>query len=139
MFSWYLGLIFLFGHDLEFLIFYSAVSLFSRMLASRNESIKEYPNYASTILTGCSILLALVLSSFGKLVHILMLIWNFNELEYSWLVNASVLTSNAEALSALLRLDYWRAYLVLGLSVGIKLLFQTGYTYVDANFPVILF
>jgi len=28
-----------------------------------------------------------------------MLIWNFNELEYSWLVNASVLTSNAEALA----------------------------------------
>lgn len=81
----------------------------------------------------------MVLSSFGKLVHILMLIWNFNELEYSWLVNASVLTSNAEAIAALLKLNYWRAYLVVGSAVAFKLLFQTGYAYIDAHFPVILF
>ncbi|KAJ3403143.1 hypothetical protein HDV05_008043 [Chytridiales sp. JEL 0842] len=44
--------------------------------------------------------MALVLSSFGKLLLIAMVIWDYNELEYSWLVNLLVLTSNLEALSA---------------------------------------
>ncbi|KAJ3401196.1 sterol homeostasis protein, partial [Chytridiales sp. JEL 0842] len=43
--------------------------------------------------------MALVLSSFGKLLLIAMVIWDYNELEYSWLVNLLVLTSNLEALS----------------------------------------
>ena len=98
----------------------------------------------------CSILLALMLSSFGKLVHILMLIWNFNEMEYSWIVNGSVITSNAEALRgrprpscgvlravALFRTSYWKAYGILAVSVGVKLLFQLGLSYYDAKFPII--
>lgn len=86
-----------------------------------------------------SVLLALVVSSFGKLVHILMLIWNFNELEYSWLVNASVLTSNAEALCALFKTNYWKAYSILAISIGIKLFFQFTLSQYDSKFPVILF
>ena len=70
----------------EFFIYLSAVLLSSRLFISNIGSNKD-------------ILLALVLSSFGKVLHIFMLIWNFNELEYSWLANASVLTSNAEALA----------------------------------------
>ncbi|KAJ3217753.1 sterol homeostasis protein [Dinochytrium kinnereticum] len=36
---------------------------------------------------------------FGKLLLILMVIWDYNELEYAWLVNVLVLISNLEALS----------------------------------------
>lgn len=84
-----------------------------------------------------------------------MLVWNFNELEYSWLVNASVLTSNAEALAgkiistvhtilliccvALFKTSYWRAYGILGVSVGVKLAFQLLMSHYDTMFPVILF
>ncbi|KAI8838629.1 Arv1-like family-domain-containing protein [Chytridium lagenaria] len=43
--------------------------------------------------------IALIVSSFGKLLLILMVIWDYNELEYAWLVNVLVLISNLEALS----------------------------------------
>jgi hypothetical protein len=48
--------------------------------------------------------MALILSSFGKLLLILMVIWDYNELQYSWLVNLLVLTSNVEALSGSLKM-----------------------------------
>jgi len=111
---------------LEFLIFHQAVRRTSRLILGYRESGKD-------------VLLALVLSSFGKLVHILMLIWNFNELEYSWLVNAGVLTSNAEALCVLFRTTYWKAYLILGISVAFKIVFQSLLSHYDSQFPVILF
>ena len=42
----------------------------------------------------------LIISSFGKMLLILMVIWDYTGLEYSWhLVNLIVLTSNIEALS----------------------------------------
>ena len=43
--------------------------------------------------------MALIISSFGKILLILMVIWDYNELEYSWLINIVVLTSNVEALA----------------------------------------
>jgi hypothetical protein len=41
----------------------------------------------------------LIVSSFGKLLHILMVIWDYRGDEYSWILNPFVLTSNAEAIS----------------------------------------
>ncbi|ORX60282.1 Arv1-like protein [Hesseltinella vesiculosa] len=43
--------------------------------------------------------MTLVISSFGKMLLILMVIWNYEQLEYSWLVNLITLASNVEALS----------------------------------------
>jgi uncharacterized membrane protein YccC len=43
--------------------------------------------------------MALIVSSFGKMLLILMVIWDYKQLEYSWLVSIIVLTSNIEALS----------------------------------------
>lgn len=43
--------------------------------------------------------MALIISSFGKMLLILMVIWDYKQLEYSWLVNIIVLASNTEALS----------------------------------------
>ncbi|KAL0073872.1 Arv1 protein [Phycomyces blakesleeanus] len=43
--------------------------------------------------------MALIISSFGKMLLILMVIWDYKQLEYSWLVSIIVLVSNVEALS----------------------------------------
>lgn len=43
--------------------------------------------------------MALIISSFGKMLLILMVIWDYKQLEYSWLVSIIVLASNVEALS----------------------------------------
>ncbi|KAI8050173.1 Arv1-like family-domain-containing protein [Gilbertella persicaria] len=43
--------------------------------------------------------MALIISSFGKMLLILMVIWDYKQLEYSWLVNIIVLASNTEAMS----------------------------------------
>jgi hypothetical protein len=45
--------------------------------------------------------MALIVSSFGKMLLILMVIWDYKQLEYSWLVSIIVLTSNIEALSGM--------------------------------------
>lgn len=45
------------------------------------------------------IAMTVIISSFGKLFLTLMVIWDYNELEYSWLVNIFVMTSNYQALS----------------------------------------
>ncbi|KAI9312291.1 Arv1-like family-domain-containing protein, partial [Dichotomocladium elegans] len=42
--------------------------------------------------------MALIISSFGKMLLILMVIWDYKQLEYSWLVSLIVFASNAEAL-----------------------------------------
>jgi hypothetical protein len=43
--------------------------------------------------------MALIISSFGKMLLIFMVIWDYKQLEYSWLVSIIVLASNTEALS----------------------------------------
>jgi hypothetical protein len=45
--------------------------------------------------------MALIISSFGKMLLILMVIWDYKQLEYSWLVSIIVLASNTEALSGI--------------------------------------
>lgn len=49
--------------------------------------------------------MALIVSSFGKMLLILMVIWDYKQLEYSWLVSIIVLTSNIEALSGITKLN----------------------------------
>ena len=56
----------------------------------RKERKKVRYNYVS---------MALIISSFGKMLLILMVIWDYKQLEYSWLVGVIVLASNTEALS----------------------------------------
>lgn len=49
--------------------------------------------------------MALIISSFGKMLLILMVIWDYKQLEYSWLVSIIVLASNTEALSGMIDQD----------------------------------
>ena len=71
---------------LEFFIVHLVIRLMVFITVAK--PIVKY-NYLST---------ALIISSFAKLLLILMVIWDF-DLEYSWLVGIIVLSSNAEALS----------------------------------------
>jgi uncharacterized membrane protein YccC len=50
--------------------------------------------------------MALIISSFGKMLLILMVIWDYKQLEYSWLVSIIVLASNTEALSGKIHVIY---------------------------------
>lgn len=62
----------------------------------RNEKKSVKYNYVS---------MALIISSFGKMLLILMVIWDYKQLEYSWLVGVIVLASNTEALSGIVCID----------------------------------
>lgn len=68
--------------------------------------------------------LALMLSSFGKLLFILMVIWDYQDLEYNWLVNIIVITSNAQAMSALHNINMFRALLLAIMGSICRLLVQ---------------
>jgi len=55
---------------------------------NNNKSMIRY-NYVNT---------AIIVSSFGKSISILMAIWDYKDIKYSWWVNLFVFTSNVEAL-----------------------------------------
>ncbi|KAI9342744.1 Arv1 protein [Zopfochytrium polystomum] len=65
--------------------------------------------------------MALMISSYGKLLLIMMVIWDYDELNYAWLINLFVLTSNLEALSALLNTSYFRILMILGFGLMTRL------------------
>lgn len=46
-----------------------------------------------------SVIAGLILSSFGKFLHIVMIIWDYHDMEFEFLINLIVFTSNLEALS----------------------------------------
>jgi hypothetical protein len=71
----------------EHAAFHAGVQLAMRWRFHGRYAIIKY-NYLS---------MALIISSFTKLISLLMAIWNYVHLEYSWLLNCLVLTSNAEA------------------------------------------
>lgn len=74
---------------LELLIFHSTALLVARRLSPRVDS--------------SLISLALIISSYGRLLHLLMVIWDEGPRgEYGWILNPFVLTSNAEAIMVIL-------------------------------------
>ena len=106
----------------EFLAFHLGVRLLTR---SKKEAGK--------------LSVGLIISSFGKLLHILMVIWEYNDLEYSWLVNTIVYTSNAEVISIFFDQKYWKAYLVLSFGLFCKFLVQYASTFFDSTIPLLFF
>ncbi|KAJ1982528.1 sterol homeostasis protein [Dimargaris xerosporica] len=73
----------------EFASFYLGVQLTVRIFKSARTTAALVP----------SAFAPLVISSFGRLLTILIVIWNYSEAHYSWMLNVLVFTSNAEALS----------------------------------------
>ena len=62
--------------------------------------------------------MGLILASFPKAVMMLTLIWDYDAFAFSWMVQAMVLTSNAQALSVVL----WEAYPTSACLVGVGVL-----------------
>lgn len=46
-----------------------------------------------------SVIAGLILSSFGKLLHIVTIIWDYHDLQFTLLIKLIVFTSNMEALA----------------------------------------
>ncbi|KAG9289103.1 hypothetical protein G9A89_022412 [Geosiphon pyriformis] len=97
---------------IEFIVFQFGVRLAVSFYIGHQRAIIKY-NY---------ITMALIISSFGKLLLILMVIWDYNELEYSRLINIIVLTSNIEALSVFLNIGYFPTFLIMCFGLLIKTL-----------------
>ncbi len=64
----------------------------------------------------------LIFSSFGHFILILMVIWDFQELEYAWLIQVLVLLSHSEALAVLTGMDR------LGRGMGVQSSSDAGWT-----------
>lgn len=82
--------------------------------------------------------LGLLISSFGKFVHILMVIWEYDQLEYAWMVSVNILTSNAEAISVVLDCNYRVSWLVLAAATLSKYFVQKGISYFDPIYSISL-
>jgi len=81
--------------------------------------------------------MALIISSFGKMLLILMVIWDYKELEYGWLISIVVLTSNVEALKVFLNVDYLPTLILVLLGMGLRLLTQVVFLRVTIGPQVI--
>ncbi|CAO3587914.1 unnamed protein product [Absidia cylindrospora] len=109
---------------LEFVVFHCCVCLTLRVYYQNQDKVIRY-NYIS---------MALIISSFGKMLLILMVIWEYEQLEYSWLVSITVLASNVEALSVYLDLSYIKTLFIVGLGIISRVIAQLLFlrtTFVD--------
>lgn len=61
--------------------------------------------------------IALIVSSFPKLLLILMIIWDYNAFSNSWLVDLLVVTSNIEALRVFLKISYLKSTALVGCGI----------------------
>ncbi len=68
--------------------------------------------------------MALILSSFSKLLLILMIIWDYNEIQYTWVVGLYALASNVEALTAFLDTSYLTSAFIIAFGVFAKIIVQ---------------
>ncbi|KAG0012756.1 sterol homeostasis protein [Entomortierella chlamydospora] len=109
---------------IEFLSFHFGVRLIVSLWYGGRYAILKY-NYITT---------TLIISSFAKMLLILMVIWDYTELEHSWhLVNFIVLTSNIEALSVFLDTGYLSTTLVIFFGLACRVLMQIAFAYITGD------
>ncbi|KAI7871284.1 Arv1-like family-domain-containing protein [Spinellus fusiger] len=110
----------------EFIVFHCCICLSVRWFCCNYEKAIRY-NFVS---------MALIISSFGKMLLILMVIWDYKQLEYSWLVSIIVLASNIEALTVYLGLPYIKTLSIMAFGIAGRLFAQLVFlytTYVDSD------
>ncbi|RKO94546.1 Arv1-like family-domain-containing protein [Blyttiomyces helicus] len=113
---------------IEFTMWHLGVRMGVRILKGPGLALAEYHRISS----------AVVVSSFGKLLLIVMVIWDYNELQYSWLISILVMTSNAEALSVYLQMGYYQTILVLVFGRAMKLATQMAIASFDPRLQVLI-
>ncbi|KAI9252821.1 Arv1 protein [Phascolomyces articulosus] len=104
----------------EFVAFHGFIRFAIQLLLPQSKNIRY--NYVA---------MALVISSFGKMLLILMVIWDYKQLEYSWLVGLIVLASNTEALSVYLGISDLRVFIIMVIGILGKFMAQFAFTFVD--------
>ena len=108
----------------EFLFLHMAIRATIHFLYGSKYAIIKY-NYVS---------MALILSSFAKLLLILMIVWDYynqHHLAYAWLVNILVWTSNVEALGVFLNVGYVKTCLIMCTGTAVRIVsqyFLTGFS-----------
>ncbi|KAF9943284.1 sterol homeostasis protein [Mortierella alpina] len=113
---------------IEFLSFHFGVRLIVSLWYGGRYAILKY-NYLTT---------TLIISSFGKMLLILMVIWDYTELEHSWhLVNFIVFTSNVEALSVFLDTGYVPTTLVIVFGIACRILMQVAFAGITGDSALI--
>ncbi|KAH6565228.1 hypothetical protein BASA50_006006 [Batrachochytrium salamandrivorans] len=99
---------------LETICFHSGVRWATHMLFSGKFTVKNLNQLS----------MALVLSSFGKILLIVMVVWDYGQFDPSILVNMLVFTSNIEALSVFLKTSISTTGVILGAGITCKLAIQ---------------
>ncbi|KAH9266718.1 hypothetical protein BASA83_010396 [Batrachochytrium salamandrivorans] len=94
--------------------FHSGVRWATHMLFSGKFTVKNLNQLS----------MALVLSSFGKILLIVMVVWDYGQFDPSILVNMLVFTSNIEALSVFLKTSISTTGVILGAGITCKLAIQ---------------
>ncbi|KAF9207196.1 sterol homeostasis protein [Haplosporangium sp. Z 27] len=114
----------IFFNKIEFLSFHFGVRLIVSLWYGGRYAILKY-NYITT---------TLIISSFGKLLLMLMVIWDYTELEHAWhLVNFVVLSSNIEALSVFLDTGYLPTALVILFGLVCRVLIQFAFASITGD------
>ncbi|ORX84679.1 hypothetical protein BCR32DRAFT_266192 [Anaeromyces robustus] len=99
---------------IELCIFHASVRFMIWLIYSRKYEIIKY-NYVT---------IALIISSFSKLLLILMVIWSYDGINYSWYIDIIVFTSNVEALSVFLDESYIKTIPILLFGVLMRTFFS---------------
>ncbi|KAI8987916.1 Arv1-like family-domain-containing protein [Mycotypha africana] len=104
---------------LEFIVFHFTIHMVIRWYFRKTKHRIRY-NYIS---------MALIISSFGKMLLILMVIWDYKQLEYSWLVSILVLASNTEALSVYSNIPYFQTLCIILFGIFCRIVSQFLFFY----------
>jgi hypothetical protein len=64
--------------------------------------------------------MALIISGFGRLLFLMMVIWHYDQLEFAWLISLFVLTSNSQALRVFLNEGRVKSVLIIGFGLIAK-------------------
>jgi len=102
---------------LEHVTFHLGVQAAVRLRFGRRYAIIKY-NYLSMVL---------IFSSFGKLLSILIIVWNYHDMQHSWMLNAFALFSIAQALCVFLEASIQSVLPILMAGVLCKCIVQALY------------
>lgn len=86
-----------------------------------------------------ALIAGLILSSFGKLLHVVIVIWDYKDLEFSYIIDLIVLTSNLEAVSVVLGVPHLVTGAILASALLTRYLFKALVNNLDPSFPLDIF
>ncbi|KAI8893879.1 Arv1 protein [Globomyces pollinis-pini] len=114
---------------LEFLVYHGTIRLMAGVLQRKMLSLKQSNRLS----------MALTLSSFGKLLLIVMVVWDYGRLNPTSLINFFVFICNFNAVSVTLQMNFFAVCMIMTTATLLKLLFQLTFAINDPALFCILF